>query len=261
MAKVKPIFTGISGLGADDSDEFVANTTATQFNLKSDVFSSSAVGTTQYYNYNGSLTTPGCNEGISWFVMANPLYLSPSQLLAFTSVLAQEQGGMSRGADNRLIQPLNGRSILASWTPTTPAVVISSTLKLAGLTSATFTTALQTQFITAVASSVGVPASAVAIVSITQTTSRRSLFAAGVDVAYTITVPTATAASAVSTALTVNTASTASPLMTALTAIPGVTGVTVTAPAAPAAPAASAAPRAAATAVAAVIAAAVALVF
>jgi hypothetical protein len=262
MTKLEPVFSNISALGADASDEFAATASSMQFNLMTDMFSAAGVGSTQYYNYQGSLTTPGCNEGINWFLMANPMYLSPRQVLAFTSVLATEQGGMSRGADNRLIQPLNGRTVTASWTPSTPAVVISSTLKLAGLTKATFTTALQTTFKTAVASSVGVPLTAVTIVSMTDTTTRRSLLTAGVDVAYTITVPTAAAASAVRTALTVNTASTSSPLMTSLTAIPGVTGVTVTAAAttgAAAGPATSAAPRAA-TAAAAVIAAAVALI-
>ena len=47
--------------------------------------------------------------------MAQPLYLSPRQLLQFTSVLSTEQGGMSRGGDNRLVQPLNGRTVSQSF--------------------------------------------------------------------------------------------------------------------------------------------------
>lgn len=47
--------------------------------------------------------------------MAQPLYASRAQILTFTQTLAMEQGGMGRGSDNRLIQPLNGRTVLASF--------------------------------------------------------------------------------------------------------------------------------------------------
>jgi carbonic anhydrase len=119
MKKFAPVFNMMNSFGADDSDDFSVNSTnaaAAQFNLMTDLFN--VIGTKNYYNYVGSLTTPACSEGINWFLMANPLYLSSAQVLAFTSVLAQEQNGvvgMSRGADNRLVQPLNGRPVYASF--------------------------------------------------------------------------------------------------------------------------------------------------
>jgi carbonic anhydrase len=41
-----------------------------------------------WYRYEGSLTTPPCSEGVSWFVIANPIELSQEQIAAFTSLYA-----------------------------------------------------------------------------------------------------------------------------------------------------------------------------
>ena len=54
------------------------------------------------YRYRGSLTTPPCSEGVSWFVAAEPIALSADQIAAFTSIF---QG------NNRPVQPLNDRRI------------------------------------------------------------------------------------------------------------------------------------------------------
>ncbi len=117
MKKLLPVFPLLpanTDLGADvDETETVPATAAAQFDLMADVFA--IIGKTNYYNYMGSLTTPGCNEKINWFLMANPMFLSPTQLLAFTSTLAAEQGGVARGGDNRLIQPLNNRVVSKSF--------------------------------------------------------------------------------------------------------------------------------------------------
>lgn len=122
MSKFQNVFANLTVQNADSSDVVAVNNTAdpaTGFNLMTDVFGTASA--TRYYRYNGSLTTPGCNEGIFWHIMDRPLTLSRMQLLSFTRLLATEQGGMGRGADNRLIQPLNGRSILASFgNPATP---------------------------------------------------------------------------------------------------------------------------------------------
>ncbi|WP_374356012.1 carbonic anhydrase [Chitinimonas sp.] len=55
-----------------------------------------------YYTFNGSLTTPPCSEGVTWFVLKNPVTLSKNQLAAFRGVYPM---------NNRPVQPLNGRLI------------------------------------------------------------------------------------------------------------------------------------------------------
>lgn len=39
-----------------------------------------------YYQYDGSLTTPPCSEGVKWYVMKDPIEISADQLKAFQSV-------------------------------------------------------------------------------------------------------------------------------------------------------------------------------
>jgi len=56
------------------------------------------------YRYDGSLTTPPCSEGVKWFVMTTPIALSKAQIGAFTALFH---------GNNRPVQPLNGRPVLA----------------------------------------------------------------------------------------------------------------------------------------------------
>jgi len=55
-----------------------------------------------YFNYSGSLTTPPCTEGVSWFVMQDPIQISAGQLTAFQRLFP---------VNARMIQPLNGRTV------------------------------------------------------------------------------------------------------------------------------------------------------
>jgi carbonic anhydrase len=55
-----------------------------------------------YYAYSGSLTTPACSEGVSWFVMNERSSVSQEQVDQFASVI---------GANARPVQPLNDRTI------------------------------------------------------------------------------------------------------------------------------------------------------
>ena len=59
------------------------------------------------YRYDGSLTTPGCAEGVAWMVLQTPVELSARQIAAF-------QAAYSDNA--RPLQPLNGRTVQADNT-------------------------------------------------------------------------------------------------------------------------------------------------
>uniref|UniRef100_A0A1I7VPE2 Carbonic anhydrase n=1 Tax=Loa loa TaxID=7209 RepID=A0A1I7VPE2_LOALO len=62
-----------------------------------------------FYRYEGSLTTPGCDEAVVWTLMADPIMATPSQIRAFREV--QFASG-NPGHNWRPTQPLNGRKIL-----------------------------------------------------------------------------------------------------------------------------------------------------
>jgi carbonic anhydrase len=54
----------------------------------------------QVYSYSGSLTTPPCSEGVSWFVMVDPLEVSARQIEVFRATVSPNA---------RPVQALNGR--------------------------------------------------------------------------------------------------------------------------------------------------------
>ncbi len=58
-----------------------------------------------YFTFQGSLTTPPCSEGVTWFVLKNPVKISRKQIAKFGRVYAMNA---------RPVQPLNGRTIKAS---------------------------------------------------------------------------------------------------------------------------------------------------
>jgi carbonic anhydrase len=55
-----------------------------------------------YYNYAGSLTTPGCSEGVQFYILKTPVELSSAQLTAFKKIFPMNA---------RPVMPLNGRKI------------------------------------------------------------------------------------------------------------------------------------------------------
>lgn len=57
-----------------------------------------------YFTFEGSLTTPPCTEGVTWFVLRQPVTASAEQLAAFARRYP---------SDARPVQPLNGRTIHA----------------------------------------------------------------------------------------------------------------------------------------------------
>ncbi len=56
------------------------------------------------WSYEGSFTTPPCTEGVSWNVFREPIELSASQIASFREFY---------NGNNRPVQPLNGRELLA----------------------------------------------------------------------------------------------------------------------------------------------------
>lgn len=56
-----------------------------------------------YYTFAGSLTTPPCSEGVTWYVLKSPVQVSTSQIAAF---------GKFFPMNARPIQPTNSRQIL-----------------------------------------------------------------------------------------------------------------------------------------------------
>ena len=58
-----------------------------------------------YYTFAGSLTTPPCSEGVTWFVLKNPTSISADEIARFAR---------SYPMNARPVQPLNGREVRAS---------------------------------------------------------------------------------------------------------------------------------------------------
>jgi carbonic anhydrase len=58
-----------------------------------------------FYRFPGSLTTPDCNEVVTWYVMKNPIELSESQIQEY----ARRYHNVARP-----LQPLNGRPVVES---------------------------------------------------------------------------------------------------------------------------------------------------
>jgi carbonic anhydrase len=55
-----------------------------------------------YYVYTGSVSAPPCTEGVTWFVLKEPIELSRAQIDVFAKLYPN---------DARPIQPLNGRAV------------------------------------------------------------------------------------------------------------------------------------------------------
>jgi carbonic anhydrase len=61
--------------------------------------------TSEYYTYSGSLTTPPCTEGVTWFVLKGEAQMSEAQFKAFENIL---------GTDFRPLQSVNDRAVSAT---------------------------------------------------------------------------------------------------------------------------------------------------
>lgn len=68
-------------------------------------------GSTSFYTYTGSLTTPPCTEGVRWFVLKNPVLVSQGTVDRLHQIIGLFPGYEGYGNNNRPTRPLNGRSI------------------------------------------------------------------------------------------------------------------------------------------------------
>ncbi|XP_068234635.1 uncharacterized protein [Palaemon carinicauda] len=93
----------ISGLA--DIEEADAETSITPFALE-DLLPSNVK---DFYRYSGSLTTPTCNEIVTWTVFRKPIEVSSAQMAAFRALLDDHSEPMVN--NYRPVQPLNGRSV------------------------------------------------------------------------------------------------------------------------------------------------------
>jgi carbonic anhydrase len=59
----------------------------------------------KYYTFAGSLTTPPCSEGVTWYVLETPMSLSKAQIDKFAGIYPLNE---------RPIQPLDGRVVQES---------------------------------------------------------------------------------------------------------------------------------------------------
>ncbi|WP_319557397.1 carbonic anhydrase family protein [Thiomicrorhabdus sp.] len=63
-------------------------------------------GITEYYRYNGSMTTPPCSEGVNWVVFKQPIQASVEQIARLQVLI---------GENARPIQALHSRLPIRSW--------------------------------------------------------------------------------------------------------------------------------------------------
>jgi carbonic anhydrase len=67
-----------------------------------------------FYRYAGSLTTPACSESVQWFLMQDPVPITPGAVAKLHSVISlfPNYGGYQN--NNRPVANQNGRSVLKS---------------------------------------------------------------------------------------------------------------------------------------------------
>lgn len=84
-----------------------------------------------YYRYKGSLTTPACQESVTWTVFHDPIYMNENEMAKFRTIY--DSAGEKLLYNFRPTQQLNGRLIYTSVSaspiphqPTTSATVLAT---------------------------------------------------------------------------------------------------------------------------------------
>jgi len=57
-----------------------------------------------YYTFKGSLTTPPCTEGVTWYVLKSPTSLSLGQIAAFAKLYPRDARPIQRGNDREILE-------------------------------------------------------------------------------------------------------------------------------------------------------------
>ncbi|XP_063596244.1 carbonic anhydrase 2-like [Penaeus indicus] len=97
-----PIIDGLATIQNSGDEEHLA----TMFPLQNLL----PANTNTFYRYSGSLTTPTCNEIVTWTVFQDVITISENQLEEFRKLLGDD--GEHHIVDNyRPVQPLNGRTV------------------------------------------------------------------------------------------------------------------------------------------------------
>lgn len=67
-----------------------------------------------FYTYGGSLTTPGCTEGVRWVVMTEGDHVSQAAVTRYHRAISYFPNYAGYANNTRPVQPLNGRLIAFS---------------------------------------------------------------------------------------------------------------------------------------------------
>ncbi len=67
-----------------------------------------------FYRYEGSLTTPACSESVQWYLMQNPVPITPSALARLHSLISMFPNYNGYPNNNRPVAGQNGRTVLKS---------------------------------------------------------------------------------------------------------------------------------------------------
>jgi len=65
-----------------------------------------------FYRYAGSLTTPACSESVQWFLLQDPVPITPSAVAKLHSLISMFPNYGGYANNNRPITDLNGRPVL-----------------------------------------------------------------------------------------------------------------------------------------------------
>lgn len=115
--ELQPLFDSISKIKKS------GETTKTENKIKTSAF---ILDDRYFFRYNGSLTTPKCNEIVVWTLFKVPTMISRKQ---FEEVLKTTNSKKEDNANNyRKVQSLNGRKVLDSASPGIPKIHILAIL-------------------------------------------------------------------------------------------------------------------------------------